>query len=136
MVSHHPEEGGLMNCPKCNAPMEEVSFESITVDRCTSCKGIWFDANEHKLLKDKRGAEALDIGDVNVGKRMDKITNILCPRCHGPMIRMVDVDQQHIDYEACTTCYGVFLDAGEFRDFKDFTVSEYLRGLFGLKKKK
>jgi Zn-finger nucleic acid-binding protein len=50
------------------------------------------------------------------------------------MIRMVDVDQHHIDYEACTTCYGIFLDAGEFKDLKSFTIADYLRGLFHKKK--
>lgn len=124
-----------MNCPKCNATMETVTFEGITVDRCTGCKGIWFDANEQKHLKQRQGSEVVDAGDALVGRKMDKITNILCPRCHGPMIRMVDVDQHHIDYEACTTCYGIFLDAGEFKDMKDYTVSEYLRGMFAPRKK-
>ena len=124
-----------MDCPKCNATMELVTFEGVTVDRCTACKGIWFDANEQKWLKEKKGSEAIDIGDVTVGKKMDKITNYLCPRCHCSMIRMVDVDQHHIDYEACTVCYGIFLDAGEFRDLKDYTMSEYLKGLFGHHKK-
>ncbi|MCK5194738.1 MAG: zf-TFIIB domain-containing protein, partial [Desulfobulbaceae bacterium] len=32
-----------MNCPKCNAMMEKVEYHSIVVDRCTRCKGIWFD---------------------------------------------------------------------------------------------
>ena len=125
-----------MNCPKCNATMELVTFESVTVDRCTGCKGIWFDANEQRQLKEMKGSEVIDTGDVSTGKKMDKITNIKCPRCHGPMIRMVDVDQNHIDYEACTTCYGIFLDAGEFKDLKDYTMSEYLRGMFGGNKKK
>jgi uncharacterized protein len=124
-----------MNCPKCNAAMELVTFEGVTVDRCTACKGMWFDANEQKLLKEKKGSEAIDVGDVAVGKKMDKIHNIQCPRCHTPMIRMVDVDQHHIDYEACTVCYGIFLDAGEFKDLKDFTMSEYLRDLFGRRQK-
>jgi Zn-finger nucleic acid-binding protein len=115
--------------------METVTFEGITIDRCTGCKGIWFDANEQKHLKERKGSEVVDAGDVLVGRKMDKITNILCPRCHGPMIRMVDVDQHHIDYEACTTCYGIFLDAGEFKDMKDYTVSEYLRGMFAPRKK-
>lgn len=125
-----------MNCPKCHAAMETVTFDDVTVDRCTGCKGLWFDANEQLHLKSKKGSEAVDSGDVSVGKKMDKITNIQCPRCHGPMIRMVDVDQRHIDYEACTTCYGIFLDAGEFRDLKDYTMSEYLRGMFGAGRKK
>ncbi len=124
-----------MKCPKCNAAMELVTFEGVTVDRCTACKGIWFDANEQKLLKEKKGSEVIDTGDIATGKKMDKIHNIQCPRCHTPMIRMVDVDQHHIDYEACTVCYGIFLDAGEFKDLKDYTMSEYLRELFGAKKK-
>jgi uncharacterized protein len=124
-----------MNCPKCSAPMELVTFEDVTVDRCTSCNGIWFDANEQKWLKEKKGSEVVDSGDAAVGRKMDKITNYKCPRCHGAMIRMVDVDQHHIDYEACTVCYGIFLDAGEFKDLKDCTMSEYLQGLFGPQKK-
>ena len=124
-----------MKCPKCAAEMELVTFEDVTVDRCTGCKGIWFDASEQKLLKAKKGAEAIDIGDVAVGKKMDKINDINCPRCLKPMIRMVDVDQHHIDYEACTTCFGIFLDAGEFKDLKNYTISDYLRGLFSHRKK-
>jgi uncharacterized protein len=124
-----------MNCPKCNAPMELVTFEGVTVDRCTSCKGIWFDANEPKWLKEKRGSEVIDSGDSAIGRKMDKITSYLCPRCQGTMIRMVDVDKHHIDYEACTACYGVFLDAGEFKGLRDVTISEYLRGLFGRQNK-
>jgi len=137
MLMVYPPVGGRpMNCPKCHAAMELVTYDAITVDRCTSCKGIWFDANEQKWLKERKGSESIDTGDAVVGKKMDKITNILCPRCHSMMIRMVDVDQHHIDYEACTTCYGIFLDAGEFKDLKDFTVSEYLKGLFSIHKKK
>jgi uncharacterized protein len=120
-----------MNCPKCKSPMEPVTFEGVTVDRCTSCQGIWFDANEQKALKEKSGAEVIDTGDAAVGKRMDRITNYQCPRCHGTMIRMVDSGPHHIDYEACSACFGIYLDAGEFRDLKDSTISEYLAGLFG-----
>jgi Zn-finger nucleic acid-binding protein len=125
-----------MKCPKCDAAMELVTFDGVTVDRCTGCKGIWFDANEQKQLKEKKGADAIDIGDVAMGKKMDKITDIKCPRCAVTMIRMVDVDQNHIDFEACTNCYGIFLDAGEFKDLKDYTVSDYLKGLFSHQKKK
>ena len=49
------------------------------------------------------------------------------------MIRMVEVGQHHIDYEACISCFGIFLDAGEFRILNDYTMSEYLQGLFGRK---
>jgi 4a-hydroxytetrahydrobiopterin dehydratase len=32
---------------------------------------------------------------------------------------MVDAKQPHLWYEACTECYGIFFDAGEFKDFKE-----------------
>jgi Zn-finger nucleic acid-binding protein len=124
-----------MNCPKCKAEMELVTVEGVTVDRCGNCKGIWFDAGEQQALKDRKAVEAVDTGDAAVGKKMDKIHDIRCPRCDVPMIRMVEADRELIDYEACTKCFGVFLDAGEFKHMKDLRISEYLKGLFAEKGK-
>jgi hypothetical protein len=46
------------------------------------------------------------------------------------LIRMIDREQPHIWYEACTSCYGVSFDAGEFRDYKEKTVLDFFRDLF------
>jgi len=43
------------------------------------------------------------------------------------MIRMVDSEQPHIWFEACKTCNGVFLDAGEFTDLKERTLLDRLK---------
>jgi Zn-finger nucleic acid-binding protein len=120
-----------MNCPKCKAAMEQVTVEGVTVDRCGNCKGIWFDAGEQRVLKERKAQDAVDTGDSGMGRRMDKIHDIRCPRCDVSMIRMVEADRESIDYEACTKCFGVFLDAGEFKHLKEAGVSEYLRGLAG-----
>jgi Zn-finger nucleic acid-binding protein len=32
-----------MGCPKCQAHMEVVRFETTDVDRCVHCGGLWFD---------------------------------------------------------------------------------------------
>jgi Zn-finger nucleic acid-binding protein len=117
-------------------PMEAVTFEDVTVDRCTGCKGIWFDAQEQNKLKGAKGSETIDIGDVLAGRKMNEITDIKCPRCQKPMTQMTDVDQHHITFEACATCQGIFLDAGEFTDLKSYTLVDYLRGLFKHKTKK
>jgi uncharacterized protein len=119
-----------MNCPKCQSPMEAVTFEGVTVDRCTGCKGIWFDAHEQNVLKKVKGAEAIDVGNIQTGRKMDQITDVQCPRCQTPMTQMEDVDQHHITFEMCTGCQGVFLDAGEFKDLKNYTLADYVRGLF------
>ena len=53
-----------------------------------------------------------------------------CPKCGTLMIHLVDVEQNHIGYEACPHDYGVFFDAGEFTDYSQKTLLESLRRLF------
>ena len=45
------------------------------------------------------------------------------------MIKMVDQRQPHIWYKSCSLCYGVFFDAGEFRDYKEETVLDFFKDL-------
>ena len=121
-----------MKCPKCESAMEKVRYSGIEVDRCIKCKGIWFDILEHEDLKKIEGSESIDIGDEQVGEKYDKIRKIDCPICHTNMIPMVDKGQYHIKYEACTICYGVFFDAGEFKDFKEKTVLESFKHMIDI----
>ena len=125
------DEAQTLNCPKCKAVMEKVSFGGTTVDRCISCQGIWFDAREQEQLKDVDGAEAIDTPAGAAHKfTAPPAGKILCPVCHTSMIRMTDHQQPHIHYESCTVCYGVFFDAGEFRDYKELTLAESVKRLF------
>ncbi len=107
-------------CPKCRGRLEQVIWAGIEVDRCLSCKGIWFDSLEAEQLKDIQGSESLDIGDQEIGSQLDQLRDdIRCPRCQAKMTRIVDIDQHCIWYEICPKCQGVWLDAGEFTKFKD-----------------
>ena len=124
-----------MNCPKCSAAMDKVQYESIEVDRCTDCKGIWFDMLEQEHLKAIEGSEEIDIGDPEVGKQTNIVDQITCPVCESRMIRMVDGRQPHIWFESCTVCYGVFFDAGEFRDYKQENILDFFRDLFSRERK-
>ena len=119
-----------MNCPKCDSQMEKITFKEIEIERCTSCKGLWFDMLEQEELKGLEGSEDIDTGDPETGRKYNKIDKINCPVCKGPMIRMVDNDQPHIWFESCSECYGVFFDAGEFRDYKEKSVLDFFRDLF------
>lgn len=119
-----------MKCPKCGSDMEKVTHEQIEVDRCTDCKGIWFDMLEHEHLKAMQGSESIDVGDPKLGRDSDMIRRISCPACKTDMIQMVDNKQPHITYEACTTCYGVFFDAGEFKDYKEESILDFFKDLF------
>ena len=119
-----------MKCPKCANAMEKISHQGIEVDRCVSCSGLWFDTLEHENLSKLSGAEVIDTGSANLGKSHDANDRISCPVCNVPLINMVVSGQPHINYEACTVCYGVFFDAGEFSDFKNETFLDSLKAVF------
>jgi Zn-finger nucleic acid-binding protein len=116
--------------------MEKVTFKSIEVDRCTSCKGIWFDAHEKEKLRDMEGAEQIDIGSTVVGDDHNDIHQIRCPICNKLMASKVDPNQNHIRFEQCIKCKGTFFDAGEFRDYKDESFFDLFKGFWPKKKNK
>jgi PAT family beta-lactamase induction signal transducer AmpG len=120
---------GAMRCPKCRADMEQVDYEGTEIDRCTICQGIWFDAGEIDVLKDKKAAAAIDIGDAKIGREGNAVDRYPCPRCGGGMVRVVDPEQHHIWYETCSSCSGSYLDAGELRDMSTKSISDIFRSL-------
>ncbi len=118
-----------IECPKCGHGMEEISYGGDPViDRCTNCKGLWFDSGEIEKLKGKWMGEVLDTGDPAQGKKWDTVDDVNCPRCGKQMHKASDPKQQHIWYEVCDE-HGVFLDAGEFTDFKHETLADWFRSL-------
>ena len=119
-----------MDCPKCHASMQEVSINTfkgpVVIDRCTQCKGLWFDLGEVELLKKQWMSDYVDSGDRKVGKEQNKIRDIKCPRCGKPMAEFTDPKQPHIQYEGCEE-HGLYFDAGEFTDYKYETLMDYFR---------
>jgi hypothetical protein len=47
----------FMKCPKCGHDLEEVRLEGVTVDRCATCEGVFFDAGELDQLLLKKAEE-------------------------------------------------------------------------------
>jgi uncharacterized protein len=123
-----------LQCPKCKAPMEQVQIETTQVDRCTACRGLWFDALEDQDLRDMEGAEMLDAPAPGPppapAKGKGRQSAIDCPRCKSPMIEMVDRMGRRVQYESCPRCHGKFLDAGEFKALEPRGMKATMRRLF------
>ena len=118
-----------MECPKCHSEMEEVTYgRGLVIDRCTNCKGIWFDTGEAEALKDKWMSEFIDSGAHGIARKSTEIVDIDCPRCGKRMSKVSVGKQPHIWYEACNE-HGVYLDAGEFTDYKYETIIDKFRDL-------
>ena len=118
-----------MKCPKCSSAMEQLIYDGIEVDRCTFCKGLFFDAGEKEVLRNSKAAATIDTGDTGRGGHTNAIDRCFCPRCAAGMVRMVDVRQSHIWFEQCSSCGGSFFDAGEFTDLSKHTISDFFRRL-------
>jgi Zn-finger nucleic acid-binding protein len=108
--------------------MEEITHGEIAIDRCTHCKGLWFDADEAFVLKAVTGSEVLDSGDATEGWKWDSHADVDCPHCGKQMEKTADPKQKHIWYEVCAE-HGMFMDAGEFKDFKQESLLDFFRSL-------
>jgi Zn-finger nucleic acid-binding protein len=49
-----------LDCPVCQVPMEHASHESIPLDVCRQCKGVWFDHDELAWIWNRALAWALE----------------------------------------------------------------------------
>ncbi len=119
-----------MECPKCNSNVKELKigtlYGPVLIDQCENCKGLWFDHGEAERLKGDWMSDYMDSGDPKVGKKYDAVRNVNCPRCGKPMKTIKDPKQKHLEYEVCED-HGMFMDAGEFTDYKHETLLDIFR---------
>jgi PAT family beta-lactamase induction signal transducer AmpG len=118
---------GAMRCPKCRSDMLQIDVQGTEVDRCSLCNGIWLDAGEIEVLRNKDAAAIVDTGHAKKGREYNVIDQYRCPRCGGEMNHRVDEQQSHIWFETCNDCSGSFFDAGELLDLSQLTISDYVK---------
>lgn len=126
-----------MDCPKCVGKLGKKIIESIEVDVCFVCEGIWFDAKELEevVKKDSRDFQFLDVGReefdgkeaAEFKKNLDAKTG-KCPRCSdGTALASREYKSKHrINVDVCPKGHGVWLDGGEIKELRN-------RGLVSLK---
>ncbi|HWH78973.1 MAG TPA: zf-TFIIB domain-containing protein [Candidatus Binatus sp.] len=103
-----------MNCPKCeNETLMEFKVEGVAVDRCSSCDGIWFDAQElSELLAD----DAKKVASLRHGSPHEELDGKKgrCPRDQADLLRVYSAIDKSVILDACAECHGIWLDGGEF----------------------
>jgi Zn-finger nucleic acid-binding protein len=50
------QPAAMLLCPKCTAEMRSYERNGVTVDQCTSCKGVFLDRGELDRLIDAEGS--------------------------------------------------------------------------------
>lgn len=92
-------------CPRDRTPLALQQVEGVTIDVCPKCSGAFFDEAElGKVTGDKELARYLSTVHGAATSPM------VCPAC-GHLMDLDRVGDVELDH--CTSCLGVWLDAGE-----------------------
>ena len=122
-----------MKCPVSKIEdLQPIQIKNISVDACSNCKGIWFDNDELRKVKDYTLKEAswldADLWE-DESKFLSVKSNKSCPKCTNILFK-INYGDSTIEIDACKYCKGIWLDGGDFgkviRYIKDKTSSEVL----------
>lgn len=125
-------EDPAVSCPRHDRPMRRFMVAGIEVDRCGICGGIWLDAGELESLvaSDRDARDAARMLDRADGAIEPDDRDPVCPRDGAPLIAKRDPRKPNVECDACETCGGVFLDAGELSRMTENGFADWFRRLF------
>ena len=101
-----------MVCPKRGGTTVEREMQGVPFDRCSECRGPWFDhkALDHVLDKSTSG-RSLGGTEEFLSAVGVTATDDRCPRCKLHTLRSRSHDGIELGW--CETCHGIFLDHDE-----------------------
>jgi len=114
-------------CPLCPCELVPVRAGEVEVRTCPKCAGLWFEAGTLELFPDRpstrsfvaasdRAPYRCNGGEHPVDRTLARCpicggVPARCPRCSGALAR---IPTPVCAVDACSSCGGVWLDAGEF----------------------
>lgn len=106
-----------MKCPQCQVEMKHARIGDIDIGECTTCRGLWLDADDLVIVKDEVLPEMgwLNIDDWE--KRTDfevQQDPNFCPRCRDIALTCIKDAQSGTQVHLCTQCHGRWLPTGQF----------------------
>ena len=116
-----------MLCPNEKAEMHQVKAESfygqtIILDQCPECGGIWFDNFELYMPKPGQ-AEKIELLNLDSLRSSAIVQNamLLCPKDHTKLIRFNDpFFPKDLILSRCQVCDGFWLNRGEFFKYQKY----------------
>lgn len=107
-----------MHCPSCHTPLTEQRIDTVRVDACEVCGGMWFDQGELRAAKDER-LTAYHWYDLDLWKHdadfMGAPSSMYCPSCDGEhLLTTIQYAQSTIYIDVCPSCHGIWLESTEF----------------------
>jgi len=111
-----------MKCPNNHTSFQEMKIGNVKVDRCSECKGIWFNKDELRQAKDSQDEYAkwfdFDLWDNEKNFKPTQSLR-LCPIDQIPMFK-IKYEGSTVEINVCKKCFGVWLDKDELKNIVEF----------------
>ena len=105
-----------MNCPVDGSQLEKHAIQSVEVEECPQCHGMWFEKGELRQAKDEAEPD-LNWLDTDLWSDQDifKIdwSERSCPQCEE-LMATISYGATDVMVEYCFQGHGIWLDKGEF----------------------
>ena len=103
-----------------------VYLQSIEIDRCDNCDGLWF---EHKeldyILNTNHPKHQLDETIVNSLGEFKHVTELKCPECVDIQLTAHKIHKySEIEVDICKSCHGIWVEKDELEQLR--TLPEVL----------
>src|SRR5580700_796715 len=104
------------NCPDCATEMTAETITGVTLDACSTCAGIWFDAGEMKRVMQSDPIALIDLDEDHMPSEPQCHpggSTRRCPNCERVMDRIRYMYDSPIQLDSCETCFGLWVEHGE-----------------------
>ena len=105
-----------MNCPIDKSDMIVVEHQSIELDYCLKCRGVWFDSGELDLLIEVLKSEGAEISQPEMlAPQTAKVSEAQrkCPICARKMDKVWIGSNPKVLIDSCPQGDGLWFDGGE-----------------------
>ena len=104
-----------MRCPNCGELLIVLEIESIEIDHCTACGGIWLDSGELELLLEGAANKNTLMASLTTHKGAAE-EDRRCPICSKNLAPVVYGEGDRVMLDVCPRNDGLWFDRGELSD--------------------
>jgi Zn-finger nucleic acid-binding protein len=117
-----------MKCPVDGNELENFMVDSVEVEKCPDCQGLWFTKREIRLAEEEEGVDETWNG-FDLWSDHDSFStewsSRMCPVCSKKMATIL-YGPTGVQVDYCTEEHGLWLDQGEFERIIDSLQGEML----------
>lgn len=105
-----------MDCPRCSVEMSEIANGDSTLQRCSTCGGLWIDSAD--LNRVMLHANLPSLSAVGGYVNPDEIAG-MCPACHVDLVAVEGGEKRSLHYDTCESCGGIWLEGPDIDELPE-----------------